>query len=92
MYDNSNSIVTIFTQKRSTGATKHLKQASNAFKNCLHCEAYLSLLLMERKVSALTLLSDFNPLKLKLVQVMFKHLVPTSKKTLHVPIKRINWL
>jgi hypothetical protein len=33
-----------------------------------------------------------NPLKLKLVQIIFKNSVRTAKKTLHFTITKINWL
>jgi hypothetical protein len=36
--------------------------------------------------------NTFNPLKPKLVQIIFKNAVRTAKKTLHFTIKKINWL
>jgi hypothetical protein len=56
-----------------------MAQLNNVFQNSYFL-IYLSLFLLERKGSALTLLPYFNPLKLKLVQIiMFKHSVLTSK-------------
>jgi hypothetical protein len=36
--------------------------------------------------------SSFNPLKLKLVRIIFKYSVLTAKKTLLFTITKINWL
>jgi hypothetical protein len=36
--------------------------------------------------------TKFNPLKTKLVQIIFKNSVRTAKKTLHFTITKINWL
>jgi hypothetical protein len=36
--------------------------------------------------------NHINPLKPKLVQIIFKNLVRTAKKTQHFTIKKINWL
>jgi hypothetical protein len=37
-------------------------------------------------------ITQFNPLKPKLVKIIFKNSVRTAKKTLHFTITNINWL
>jgi hypothetical protein len=51
----------------------------NSFKNVKHCFNW-------------NLIFDFNPLKTKLVYILFKNPVRTSKRTPHLTITKINWL
>jgi hypothetical protein len=37
-------------------------------------------------------LRSFNPLKLEVVQIIFKNAVRTSKRTQHFTLTKINWL